>query len=247
MGRPAFQPTNDRRRQVADLHDARVSGAEIARRLGISKPTLWKHFRGELGILGEAPASPHAASTPAPKALAAELPLFNAAPSATNAVREAPIVAVPLASVPAPTVLGLAAAGSFRPTLRQRKDVEVLTAYRMPPEGIAADLGLSVEVLKEHFAAELQRGSDPEMAALLKAAHKAALGGNVSMMRLCLTMMTLPPPAANPADKAVPPAVPAMAELGKKIQQLNDAKGAGVGTDWGDDLRSPALRLVSQQ
>lgn len=243
MGRPAFQPTSDRRQQVADLHAARVSGAEIARRLGVSKPTLWKHFRVELGIYGEPPAPMRAAPSVASEASAAELPLFSAAAPPANAVRE---VAAP-APRPVP-VVPLADLGSFRPTLRQRKDVEVLTAYRMPPEGIAADLGLSVEVLKEHFAAELERGSDPEMAALLKAAHKAALAGNVSMMRLCLTMMTVPPATpADGAEKAVPTAVPAMAELGKKIQQLNDAKAAGVGTDWGDDLRSPALRLVSKQ
>jgi transcriptional regulator GlxA family with amidase domain len=49
MGRPSFSPTAEQRQEVAVLAQARVALEEIARRLGITKKTLQKHFAAELG------------------------------------------------------------------------------------------------------------------------------------------------------------------------------------------------------
>lgn len=50
MGRPAYQPTDAQRAQVADWVRAKVSIEEIARRLEMTPKTLRKHFGAELGL-----------------------------------------------------------------------------------------------------------------------------------------------------------------------------------------------------
>lgn len=60
MGRPSFSPTADQRQEVAILFQTRVALEEIARRLGITKKTLCKHFAAELG---RATATPHREKT----------------------------------------------------------------------------------------------------------------------------------------------------------------------------------------
>jgi len=47
-GRPQFQPTNEQRSQCAILAAARMSEENIAAALGVSRPTLRKHFADEL-------------------------------------------------------------------------------------------------------------------------------------------------------------------------------------------------------
>lgn len=49
MGRPSFSPTAEQREIVSALAQAHVAQAEIARRIGVTKKTLQKHFAGELG------------------------------------------------------------------------------------------------------------------------------------------------------------------------------------------------------
>ena len=47
-GRPQFQPTNEQREQCAILAAGRMSEENIAAALGVSRPTLRKHFAHEL-------------------------------------------------------------------------------------------------------------------------------------------------------------------------------------------------------
>ena len=47
-GRPQFQPTNEQREQCAILAAGRMSEENIAAALGVSRPTLRKHFADEL-------------------------------------------------------------------------------------------------------------------------------------------------------------------------------------------------------
>jgi hypothetical protein len=49
-GRPAFHPTDRHRGQVDAMTRYGIPVAEIARVLGITKPTLFKHFRDELDV-----------------------------------------------------------------------------------------------------------------------------------------------------------------------------------------------------
>ena len=49
-GRPAFEPTERQRGQVEGMVRYGVPLAEIARVIGITKPSLSKHFREELDI-----------------------------------------------------------------------------------------------------------------------------------------------------------------------------------------------------
>lgn len=50
MARPTFKPTQVQRRKVAVAAGAGMSHEEIALGLGISRPTLEKHFERELSI-----------------------------------------------------------------------------------------------------------------------------------------------------------------------------------------------------
>jgi hypothetical protein len=47
-GRPTFEPTDKHRGQVEALTRYGIPVAEIASVIGITKPTLFKHFREEL-------------------------------------------------------------------------------------------------------------------------------------------------------------------------------------------------------
>jgi len=49
-GRPPFQPTDKQRGQVEAMVRYGILVVEIARTLGITKPTLFRHFREELDI-----------------------------------------------------------------------------------------------------------------------------------------------------------------------------------------------------
>lgn len=51
MGRPAFQPTEQQKSLVIDLASAGYSLNQIARELGISRPTVSKSFPSELSLL----------------------------------------------------------------------------------------------------------------------------------------------------------------------------------------------------
>jgi len=47
-GRPQFQPTNEQRSQCAILAAGRMPEDDIAAAIGVSRPTLRKHFADEL-------------------------------------------------------------------------------------------------------------------------------------------------------------------------------------------------------
>jgi AcrR family transcriptional regulator len=70
MGRPSFEPTTEQREQVTVLAQARVSLEEIARRIGVTKKTLRKHFASEIGVATPAPServkTPERVNTPPP-------------------------------------------------------------------------------------------------------------------------------------------------------------------------------------
>jgi hypothetical protein len=104
----------------------------------------------------------------------------------------------------------------------------------MPHEEIAMGLGIARNTLDKHFSEELSGGACKRRLEVLGAMFAAAKKGNVSAQRayMAMTPRLAPPPTA--------PAKPA-AKVGKKEQQLADAKTAGKGNEWGD-LLAPAAR-----
>ena len=50
MARPAFEPTDEQRKQVEAMAGFGIPQVDIAKVIGISKPTLEKYFRGELDV-----------------------------------------------------------------------------------------------------------------------------------------------------------------------------------------------------
>lgn len=254
MARPAFQATVEQRAQVAEWHSARVSGAEIARRLGTTKPTLWKHFRNELGAQPASEVRKQAklerAEQPSKaRAPVEELPLWNACAginsTVANAVRERPQLESKgmdcQTAVASQTPAPLESSPAFRSTSRQRQAVEVLAAARIPTEEIAAYLDLEIEVVKEHFATELALGGARRNSEIILSIYTAATAGNTSSQRLWLALATVLPPSGGDTEEKKQPVT---AQVGKKVAELNAAKTAGQGTEWGDDLTPPGLRLV---
>ena len=50
MARPAFEPTDEQRKQVEAMAGFGIPQVDIAKVIGISKPTLEKYFREELDV-----------------------------------------------------------------------------------------------------------------------------------------------------------------------------------------------------
>jgi len=122
---------------------------------------------------------------------------------------------------------------SFRPTADQRKTVEILAAVRLPVEEIAARVNVTVPELEQHFIEELTRGPGKRNADVVLAVYRSAIGGNNSAQRLWLAITSLETDKEREAEPT-----------GKKIAAALAAKTAGIGTEWGDDLAAPGLRLV---
>lgn len=227
VGRPAFQPTDEHRRDVAAWAVARVAKTEMAKRLGLTKPTLVKHFASELGVKPKTTGQLKKRNAPV-----AEFPLLDGIP--TNAVRAVQPVVHASPEVP----------GAFRPNSRQREEVSILAGYNVPVDKIAAHLGLDTAVVKEHFATELDGGSGKCTCELVLSIHRAGRGGNPSMAKLGLTIVTALAGTKGKDEEEEPKDTLSTAQIGKKVAAQNAAESAGVGTEWGDDLQLPGLKLV---
>lgn len=132
---------------------------------------------------------------------------------------------------------------AFKPTDEQRNMVAIAAGGGMSHEELAISLGIARETLETHFEHELAEGAYLKRSEVVAALHAAALKGNASAAREYL---------ARAPDVAVPPtpqaddAAPRKSKLGKKEQADEDAKEAGVGTDW-DPLLKPARRRPTVQ
>ena len=100
---------------------------------------------------------------------------------------------------------------------------------------IAAALGISVPTLNKHYQAELMQGPARQRRKNVRALFAAAEAGNVAAMKHLDQIMDRA--AADQSFVEPPP------KLGKKEQADIDAATAGKGSEWGDDLISPAAPM----
>lgn len=140
--------------------------------------------------------------------------------------------AAELGLIPAETVnTALAAARPrtevYRPTDEQREMALILAGARWPYEDIALELGVSEEVLQEHYAKELRDGPVKFPAPVIRSMWHAAQGGNATAAKICLIMNGAGAPNAGqqPAREGL---------KGKKEAAVIAARNAEAGTGWED-------------
>jgi hypothetical protein len=111
----------------------------------------------------------------------------------------------------------------FKVTKRLKHKVMLLIATGLGERGIAHELEIDRKTLREHFAYELEVGKSKIVAKLHDMLWMAASNGSVAAMNRLL-------------EKANGQGIRSLPNIGKKEQQLEDAKNAGGG-EWGDLLR----------
>lgn len=198
-GRPEYKPTDDQRALVRRLRLEGQSIGDVAKAIGVSRNTLRKHFAAEVAV------------TPAP--VEQQLAL-DGEHHATAVVVEVP-----------------AAPGrpEFEPTQRQRDDVKLWASDDWTEDRMAAQLGISRNTLRKHFAEEIQYGADKVRTMVLRDLQRSSAAGRTgaSAKLLELTEKVRPPSPPKP-DAEDEGAV----ALGKKDQAKVDARTAEVGTGW---------------
>ncbi|HLY04256.1 MAG TPA: hypothetical protein VKR31_00765 [Rhizomicrobium sp.] len=120
----------------------------------------------------------------------------------------------------------------FVATEEQKEVVTILAGGRFSRPEIARKIGVSVEVLQEHFAKQLEDGPVKCRSDAVQAIYHAMRGGNMTAAKLWLII-------SSQGDDDQPGEQPAAAGLrGKKQQQAIAAKTAEAGTGW-EDLVAP--------
>ncbi len=116
----------------------------------------------------------------------------------------------------------------YQPTSEQREQALILAGAKLSRPEIARKLGVTVEVLEEHFAEELAQGPVKCKADIISSMFYAGKGGNVAAAKVYLIF--------NGQEEEVPGQQPAAAGmLGKKEAANIAAQGAQSGTPW-DEL-----------
>ncbi|HVL70254.1 MAG TPA: hypothetical protein VM434_00040 [Beijerinckiaceae bacterium] len=140
----------------------------------------------------------------------------------------------------------------FVATSEQRIAVERYVACGMRHDDIARAIGVSHPTLRKHFADELRTGPAKQRAAVIERLFNSAFSGNVSaqkhLERMTASGMAEASIARTEAGDAAPaaPAAPKrQPRLGKKEAAKEAAKNAGVGSEWGDDLRPQPFQVVA--
>lgn len=207
--RPAYKPTDAQRDAVRAAVASGEKQAEIASALGVSLPTLRKHFRDELGTKSR--------DCSHDDATLFDVEHVHTPPSSTRA-QSAP-----------------SGRPSYRPLPSEREKVEVWSAAGMSQREIALALGISEPTLREHFRDELDFGPAKRRAEALTMLHKAARDGNVAAIRALkshfeeaeltrLQAMGLVPVAPERRERPETP--------GKKAVALADAHNIMAESDW---------------
>jgi hypothetical protein len=114
----------------------------------------------------------------------------------------------------------------FKPTLAQRKQVELLIGCGMTQDNIARVIGICKHTLEKHFPDELATGPAKAHAHALGLLKASAEKGNVSAQKKLVEITA--GPATGQAGAGQP--------MGKKQQLEQEAKTAGDGTPWGEYL-----------
>ena len=123
----------------------------------------------------------------------------------------------------------------FRPTSEQREVALILAGAQLSRPEIARKMGLALEVLEEHFAAELAEGPVKCKADIIQSMFHAGKGGNVAAAKVYLVFNG----QGAPDDKPDAEQPAALGMLGKKAAAAVGAQTAQAGTGW-DGLVGPA-------
>lgn len=115
----------------------------------------------------------------------------------------------------------------FQPTAEQREQVLILAGARLSPEEIARKVGVTVPVLEEHFALELEQGPVKCKGDILQAMFFAGKGGNVAAAKVYLVFNGQEPAADG---GTLQPAANGM--IGKKEARNAAAQTAHKGSEW---------------
>jgi hypothetical protein len=222
-GRKAFVPTDAQRADVARLVADRAHVDAIAAVIGISTPTLRKHFAAELG-----------------DTLSGGANLFAA-------VEQRP----PLAALPAPKTDGRGKGGGrprFEPSREQRGRVmEMIAVGTMDEAAIARAIGVSAPVYRRAFRAEIAGGRQVKRAEVIEMLFRAGRKGSVPALTRLADMMDradlgdLAEKVRDGADADADRPQRARAEdaVGKKLQAKLDASKELADGEWSGLLGAP--------
>lgn len=133
----------------------------------------------------------------------------------------------------------------------QREQVERFIACGMIQDDIARVLGISTPTLLRYFENEIRTGPAKQRALVINNLFNQSANGNTAATKHLEAMTARGMAEASIAGTETGQKVdaPAKAEkpikLGKKQQAVVDAKTAGEGTEWGDDLRPAPFAVVN--
>ena len=129
-----------------------------------------------------------------------------------------------IGAVPVETVITQPVA-RFVATVEQRQSVLILAGARISHDEIARKIGVSTDVLREHFADELRRGPGQCKADVLESMFYAGKSGNVAAAKVYLTFNAM-------SDEPTPAQPAAQGLQGKKQTALVASQTAERGTPW---------------
>jgi len=116
----------------------------------------------------------------------------------------------------------------YRPTSDVRQLVEILVGADISKHEIARKIGISVEMLEQHFADELDMGIAKCGGDVIVQLYRSATGGNVSAMKLYLMLSKQRSAEERDRDRPRPP-VEVMNTGKKEVAQLQ-SNNAVAGT-----------------
>ena len=216
-GRAPFVPSSIQRDDVASLAASRALHAHIAAVIGISVPTLRKHFSAELATRVSADN------------------LFTATPEGL------PVQSI---QVKAPKLRTPRADGRklWVPMRHQRQDALLLIALNVKHSVIAARLEVTPTTFRRAFRAEIDTAYETQRAEVLIQIAKTARGGNISAQRVLLDTLEkaeldrIDDQIKNSGQHAAQPSKP---NLGKKEQAALEAEQVMQDPEW-NDLLTPS-------
>lgn len=220
-GRAPFCADDAKRALVAARAAQREPHAEIARLVGISVPTLRKHFAAELSArlepdnLFTATGAPPPAAHPAP-------PRPPRAPRADGRKR-------------------------WQPSQQNRDDARLLIAAGTPHAVIAARLGISPPTFARAFRDEIANAYHTERAAILMDMRRTARRGNVAAQKALAEILDRAELERIENDVMRPKEEKPPKPLGKKEQADLDAESVMDDPIWGNllpaDADTPPLKF----
>jgi hypothetical protein len=121
-----------------------------------------------------------------------------------------------------------------RPTDKDRDLVKTLSGIGLPQHDICAILKIDKKTLHKYYRIEIDLGLAEANAKIAKTLFDMATKGNVAAAIFWAKARM------GWREKHYDGVAEEAEDFGKKEMRKRDARDAGAGTDWGDDLRPPA-------